>query len=200
VQIFTIDVLSLLIPPLLAFTPPFESPTSYPFTGSPTLAALVESDFDALKDACTLIESLSLDVEDIRTALARGHFFPAEYSGNSYLSAILDFVESGDYPLTWSIPELIDDRERTCKEKEFGICKAALVKAIVEVAGEEKNLEILWEESAVEQPGGRFVSRMVNWIKSYVKQVNDMTEQIPRDDLIIVACLSLGNVCRLSKF
>lgn len=199
-QIFTIDVLSLLIPPLLAFTPPFESPTSYPFTGSPTLAALVESDFDALKDACTLIESLSLDVEDIRIALARGHLFPAEYSGNSYLSAILDFVESGDYPLTWSIPELIDDRERTCKEKEFGICKAALVKAIVEVAGEEKNLEILWEESAVEQPGGRFVSRMVNWIKSYVKQVNDMTEQIPRDDLIIVACLSLGNVCRLSKF
>jgi len=184
----------------LAFTPPFNFPASYPFTGSPTLAALVESDFNALEDACTLIESLSLDVEDIRIALARGYFFPAEYSGNSYLSAILDFVESGDYPPTWSIPGLIDDSERTRKEKELSICKAALVKAIVEVAGEEKNLEILWEESAVEQPGGRFVSRMVSWIRSYVKQVNDITGQIPRDDLIIVACLSLGNMCRLGKF
>jgi len=184
----------------LAFTSPFNFPASYPFTESPTLAALVESDFNALEGACTLIESLSLDIEDIRIALARGYFFPAEYSGNSYLSAILDFVESGDYPPTWSIPGLIDDSERTQKEKELSICKAALVKAIVEITGEEKNLEILWEEPAVEQPGGRFVSRMVSWIRSYVKQVNDITDQIPRDDLIIVACLSLGNVCRLGKF
>jgi hypothetical protein len=114
------------------------------------------------------------------------------------LSTILNFVEQGDYPKTWNDPEVFDDTERARKEKVFGICKAALIKAIVEVAGEEKNAEILWTASNAEQPGGPFVHRMVNWIQSYVEEVGalgDKHEKL-RDDLVIAASLSLGNLCR----
>ncbi|KAF5357793.1 hypothetical protein D9756_001613 [Leucocoprinus leucothites] len=199
VQMFSVDDLPLLIPPLMAFIPPFESPANYFFVGSPTFTTLVKSDSDVLEDACTLIESLSLDVEDIRITLARGYFFPSEHSGVPCLSTILDFVELGDYPPTWTDSGVFDDSERERKEKSFGMCKAALVKAVVEVAGEEKNSEVLWDDSNSGQPGGRFISRMVGWIKSYVAQASDKTVHRPRDDLIIAASLSLGNLSRRSS-
>jgi hypothetical protein len=198
VQIFSVDVLPLLTPPLSAFIPPLQSIGDSTFSGSSTLATLVESDFDVLEYACTLIESLTLDVEDIRLALARGFFSSTEHLGVPCFSTILDFVEQGDYPLTWSNPQVFDDTERIRKEKDFGICKAALVKVIVEVAGEEKNAEILWDESDTRNPGGAFVNKMVSWIKSYVESssLSDTPGHGLRDDLVIAASLSLGNLSR----
>jgi hypothetical protein len=76
-------------------------------------------------------------------------------------------------------------------EKKFDICKAALIKAIVEVAGEDKNEEVLWDETEEDQPGGLFVGRMVHWIKAYAGGGT-----AGRDDLIICATLSLGNLAR----
>lgn len=144
-----------------------------------------------------MIESLALDVEDVRLALARGFFFPTEHSGVPCLSTILDFVEQGNYPPTWKDPEVFDDAERMRKEKEFGICKAALVKAVVEIAGEEKNADILWDDSESLKPGGPFVYRMVSWIKSYVEEAGsgEVVRGL-RDDLAIAASLSLGNLSR----
>lgn len=161
--------------------------------------SLVEKDFDVLEDACTLIESLTLDVADIRLSLAGGSFSPAEHPGAPCLSTILDFVELGDYPPTWTNSKLFDETERVRRKKEFGVCKAALIKAIVEVAGEEKNAKILWGESEDEQPKNQFVHRMIRWIKSYSEEV-DAARAEPghelRDDLVIAASLSLGNLCR----
>ncbi|KXN82074.1 hypothetical protein AN958_03232 [Leucoagaricus sp. SymC.cos] len=199
VQIFSVDILPLLTPPLSAFIPPLASADTSFFNNSSILSALVERDFDALEDACTLIESLALDVEDIRLALARGFFSPAEHLGVPCLSTVLDFVELGDYPLTWGSSKVFDDTERARKQKDFGMCKSALVKAIVEVAGEEKNAEILWDGSDASKPGGPFVYRMVNWIKSYVAQASDADDESVhglRDDLVIAASLSLGNLSR----
>ncbi|KAF9451074.1 hypothetical protein P691DRAFT_808915 [Macrolepiota fuliginosa MF-IS2] len=198
-QIFNVDILPLLTPPLTTFLPPFEPADASFFSGTSTLASLVESDFDVLEDACTLIESLTLDVEDIRLALARGLFFPAEHSGVPCLSTILNFVELGDYPPTWRNSRVFDNTERARKEKEFGICKAALVKAIVEVTGEEKNDDILWDDAEDTKPGGPFVYRMVNWIKLYLEQaatLGDKPAHGLRDDLAIAAWLSLGNLSR----
>jgi hypothetical protein len=76
-------------------------------------------------------------------------------------------------------------------EKKFDICKAALIKAIVEVAGEDKNEDVLWDETEADHPGGQFVCRMVNWIKTYAGQGT-----ADRDDLVICATLSLGNLAR----
>lgn len=80
-------------------------------------------------------------------------------------------------------------------EKKFDICKAALIKAIVEVAGEEKNEDVLWDETEEDQPGGAFVCRMVEWIRSCA---NGSTAG--RDDLVICATLSLGNLARRRAF
>ena len=59
-------------------------------------------------------------------------------------SNILDFIEKGNYPPIWY--STLDSTTITQMEKKFDICKAALIKAIVEVAGEEKNEDVLWDE------------------------------------------------------
>ena len=89
------------------------------------------------------------------------------------------------------LPTILDTRGARLKEKGFDLGKGAVVKAIVEVAGEEKNIDTLWDDSETEKPGGEFVSRMVDWIRTHksLKETN-------RDDLLICATLSLGNICR----
>jgi hypothetical protein len=150
-----------------------------------------------------LIESLSLDVEDVRLSLARGFNFPAEHGGIPCLSAMLDFIEKGDnHPLWYSDPTL-DEPERKRRERSFGICKAAVIKAVVEMAGEEKNEDLLWDDSETTKPGGEFVCKMVEWVKKYVEYM----EKAPvdavadgRDDLVICGSLSLGNLSRRGLF
>ena len=155
-----------------------------------------------------LIESLALDMEDVRLSLARGFNFPAEHSGIPCLSGMLDFIEKGDYHPLWYTDPGTDDPERRKRERSFDICKAAIVKVVVEVAGEEKNEEVLWDDS---DKGGEFVKRMVRWIKDDVAKrelvaqqasrgVTDGLASVPdshtRDDLVICATLSLGNLAR----
>jgi len=84
-------------------------------------------------------------------------------------------------------------------EKKFNICKGALIKSIVEVAGEEKNADVLWDESVEARPGGQFVWTMVQWMKDYVQTVERDPNAIHRDDLVICASLSLGNLARRGK-
>ena len=202
-QIFGPDVLPLLIPPLLAFIPPFTEPssTSAFANDSPLRVSLLQTDFDILEESCMLIESLSLDIEDVRLSLARGLNFPAEHSGVPCLCAMLDFIEKGDYHPLWHADS--EDAERKRRERLFDVCKAAIIKVVVEVAGEEKNEEVLWDDSEEGKPGGEFVYRMVAWIKNYVAGKTDGTEQAnadsttgSRDDLVICASLSLGNLAR----
>lgn len=200
VQIFNPDVLPLLTPPLLAFIPPFpmQSVTAFDFD-SPLQLALIQADFDVLEECCMLLESLSLDVEDVRLSLARGFYFTAEHGGVPCLSTILEFVEHGSYPPTWNSP-FHGDPAKSRKEKAFGVCKGALVKSVVEVAGEERNQDVLWDDSEEGKPGGEFVGRMVRWIQQFVadaEQPGAHTENATnRDDLAICASLSLGNLAR----
>jgi hypothetical protein len=149
---------------------------------------LLQADFDFLEEACTLIESLSLDIEDFRLELARMTCYPSNQP-LSCISIIMDFIEKGSYPPLWR-SSIFEEVARTAKEKAFDICKAALIKAVVEVFGEEKNEEILWKSGDLENPGGEFVRRMVDWIKQYADV------QSNRDDLAICASLSLGNLTR----
>lgn len=79
-------------------------------------------------------------------------------------------------------------------EKSFDFCKAAVVKAVVEVAGDEKNIHTLWDESDPAKPGGAFVNIMVQWIRTH-RSLKDTN----RDDLIICATLSVGNLVRRGK-
>ncbi|KAH9951320.1 hypothetical protein B0H21DRAFT_718473 [Amylocystis lapponica] len=186
--LFGSDALPFLVKPLKAFTPPYPSPPPL-FAASPARRALVQADFDVLEEVCGLLESLSLDVEDVRLSLARGLiFYEGEHGGVACLSDMLTFVDQGDYPPYWSSES---PGERATMEKAFDICKAAIIKAVVEVAGEEKNTDTLWDDSQADKPGGEFVSRMVQWIRTHksLKETN-------RDDLVICATLSLGNLVR----
>ncbi|ESK96931.1 gtp binding [Moniliophthora roreri MCA 2997] len=196
-QIFTPDVLPFLTPPLLAFTSPHVAALP---NGLPTelSATLLQADFESLEESCSLIESLSLDVEDVRLSLARGHQFPAEHGGVPCFSCILDFLEQGETPPLWKdMPSSFDAKR---KEKGFEMFKAALIKTVVEVVGEERNEDVLWDDSEVGTSGGQFVSRMVQWLK---KCVHDMEkgdgEYSSRNDLVICASLSLGNLARREK-
>ena len=150
---------------------------------------LLQADFDVLEETCTLIESLSLDIEDFRLELARMTCYPIPNQPLPCISIIMDFIENGSYPPLWH-SSIFEEVERTAKEKAFDICKAALIKAVVEVFGEDKNEEILWKSDDLENPGGEFVRRMVDWIKQYADV------QSNRDDLAICASLSLGNLTR----
>ncbi|KAI0646953.1 hypothetical protein C8Q79DRAFT_957140 [Trametes meyenii] len=186
--VFGPDALPLLASQLRAFVPPYPEPPPT-FSAPASHHTLVQTDFDIYEQVCGLVESLSLDVEDVRLSLARGLTFPdGEHGGVACLSDLLTFVEKGDYPPYWASEA---PGERSVKEKGFDLGKGALVKAIVEVAGEEKNTDTLWDDSEVDKPGGEFVSRMVEWIRTY-KDLKGTT----RDDLIICATLSLGNICR----
>ncbi|KAJ6502596.1 hypothetical protein C8R45DRAFT_977130 [Mycena sanguinolenta] len=204
-QIFNPDVLPLLMPALISFCPPYSSGSTLFKEDSDMFNSLLHADFEVLEESCTLIESLSLDVEDVRLSLARGVNFPAEHGGVSCLSTILDFIEKGDYPPFWKTA--FPEAERKRRERVFDNCKAALIKSVVEVAGEERNEDVLWDDSEANKPGGEFVCRMVHLIKQYV---SDMDQSTPgaevrkdslagRDDLVICASLSLGNLARREK-
>ncbi|KAJ6547514.1 hypothetical protein B0H19DRAFT_1166060 [Mycena capillaripes] len=204
-QIFNPDVLPLLTPALASFCPPYPSGTTLFKQDSSMFNMLLQADFEVLEESCTLIESLSLDVEDVRLSLARGLNFSAEHGGVPCLCTILDFIEDGDYPPFWQTAFPEADRKR--RERVFDNCKAALIKSVVEVAGEERNEDVLWDDSEANKPGGEFVCRMVHLIKKYVSDMDKSTSGAEvakdsfagRDDLVICASLSLGNLARREK-
>jgi hypothetical protein len=182
-QLFGPDSLPTLVRQLRGFIPPYPAPAG-PYADAALRRPLASADFEVLEEACTFVESLCLDVEDVRLSLARGLSFPdGEHGGVRCLEEIAAFVERGDYPPLWA-DEPTDVRQK--RQKSFDFCKAALIKAVVEVAGEDKNLDVLWDDSEANKPGGPFVSAMISWLK----------QSPPRDDLIICASLSLGNLVR----
>ncbi|RPD66031.1 hypothetical protein L226DRAFT_530170 [Lentinus tigrinus ALCF2SS1-7] len=182
--VFGQDALPLLVIQLKAFIPPHPT-LPEGFETAASRRSLVQTDFDIYEQVCGLIESLCIDVEDVRLSLARGLTFPDEHGGVPCLSDLLTFVEKGDYPPYWTA------EERPSKEKGFDLGKGAVVKAIVETAGEEKNTDTLWDDSEADKPGGEFVNRMVQWIRTHKN-----LKASDRDDLVICATLSLGNICR----
>ncbi|KDR81566.1 hypothetical protein GALMADRAFT_239590 [Galerina marginata CBS 339.88] len=198
-QVTNSDILPWITSPLLKFCPPHPAESSSLEHADPDLLdTLVQTDFDFLEESCTIIESLSLDVEDFRLELARSTCYPEPSTPTPCLTTILNFIEYGSYPPVWKNP-IFDEAEIKNKEKAFDICKAALIKAIVEVFAEEKNEEILWNNDDPEHPGGLFIIRFVQWIKGYVDTLQEESQRgtgNARDDMAICASLALGNLVR----
>lgn len=163
------------------------------------LDTLVQTDYDFLEESCTLFESLALDVEEFRHDLAQKTCYAGKNNSISCLNAVLQFIEHGSYPPIWRNP-IFDDADREAKEKGFAICKAALIKAVVEVFGEGKNDDVLWTDTDSSQPGGPIVSTMVRWIQEHARTPLTtglkQSETLARDDMAICASLSLGNLAR----
>ncbi|KIJ69418.1 hypothetical protein HYDPIDRAFT_80271 [Hydnomerulius pinastri MD-312] len=195
--LFDPQVLPYLIQPLIAFTPPLLTAPPPPTFAQPShlRTSLLHADFDLLSESCSHLESLALDIDDIRSSLARGFTFPAEHHNVPCLSAMLDFIEQGNYAPLWYVlhETSLDDSEVRSQEKAFDDCKAAVIKAVVEVPGDGGNVDVLWDDSDEQQPGGEFISRMVNWIRVFVTAGSHGNV---RDDMVICATLTLGNLTR----
>ncbi|TDL27510.1 hypothetical protein BD410DRAFT_782602 [Rickenella mellea] len=185
-QLFGPDSLPFLVSPLRAFIPPFSTPPEFISSDSTLLKSLMGTDVDVLEEVCELLESLSLDVEDVRLSLARGIKHPDEHTGQRCLESMLQFVASGNYPPFWNDATAA---ELTQWKKTMDLCKAAVIRAIVEIAGEEKNIEALWD--VVESNSG-FVATMVSWLREQSNAAPSET----RDDLLICSTLSLANLVR----
>jgi hypothetical protein len=182
------DGLPMLVRQLAPFVPPYPD-LQAPCVESSARHVLVAADADSLDEACTLLESLCLDAEDIRLSLARGLSFPdGEHGGVRCIEELCTFLEHGDYPPYWAREQ---PQERARRQKAFDFCKTALVKALVEVAGEDKNTDVLWDDSETDKPGGPFVSTMVSWIRNHKTLGSN-----GREDLVICATLCLGNLVR----
>lgn len=151
--------------------------------------ALCVIDVEALEEVSEILESLSLDVEDVRLSLARGMTFPEEHGGRPCLAAMLDFVEYGNYPPYWATE---DPQDTSLWRKSLDICKAAVIKAIIETAGDEKNIDVLWD---IFESDTGFVSKMIKWLHAY----QEMEPSDARDDMAICSTLSLANLARRGK-
>ncbi|KAG1890945.1 hypothetical protein F4604DRAFT_1703479 [Suillus subluteus] len=178
--LFSQEVLPYLVQSLIAFTPPLLAAPPPPHFAQRT--TLLNTDFDLLSESCSHLESSALDVADVRLSLARGFTFPAEHHDIPCFSAMLDFVEKGNYPPLWYVQSEngLEGGDVSKKEKAFDDCKVAVIKAVVEVSGDERNLDLLWDDSDDAQPGGEFVSPMIDWIRAFV---SGETSGNGRDDL-----------------
>ncbi|KIK59870.1 hypothetical protein GYMLUDRAFT_44346 [Collybiopsis luxurians FD-317 M1] len=187
-----------LITALAAFTSPHMSTSSKSFSTDPDLfSELLQTDFDALEESCTHIESLSLDVEDVRLSLARGFEHHSENPVGSSLRSILAFIEKGGPSPLWS--NAPGDFDAPRKKKALEMCRSAMIKTVVEVAGEDGTEQSLWDDSDG-QSGGEFVSIMVGWLKSYVSDMDARNgDFVDRPELATCASLSLGNLTRREK-
>jgi hypothetical protein len=186
--LFNQKALPYLVRSLQISIPPY--PTPPPGLSPKLVKILLGSDEEALQESCGLLEALCIDVEDIRLSLARGMTFPGDYSGVPCLVDMLAFIEHGA-PLHM----LVDPVEREKKEKAMGRCKAAVINAVTEVAGDKKNADVLWDGSGPEgKLGGKFVEKMVGWIKENRGLAHG--DANARDDLVICATVALGNVVR----
>jgi len=106
---------------------------------------------------------------------------------------MLDFIQLGYYPPLWYKADAFEGHELRSKEKAFDDCKAAVIKSIVELSGEDKNVDVLWDDSEEDKPGGSFVARMVQWVSNFAASG---AHGNARDDLVICATLTLGNLTR----
>lgn len=139
---------------------------------------------DLLVDTCSLLESLALDSENVQKYIGQTvSETNAESNPGPLLKTLTEFIEIGEHPPYWSL-ETTSQMEKHVKS--FEMCKAAVIKTIVEVAGCLPSMDILWDFS---RPSGWFVSSMIRWAK--------LNPQDQKNDLMLIcATLSLANLAR----
>ncbi|ELU44880.1 hypothetical protein AG1IA_01089 [Rhizoctonia solani AG-1 IA] len=152
---------------------------------------LIAADLEALEASCTLLESLALDSEVIRLAIA---------SDANLLRIILRFIEFAQPLPEWRTNDSTG-KDNAKWDKKVGLCKGAVIKALVTVAGEDRAISSLWDDTKLDggnqaAPGGWFVAAMLAWIKQY----RNVDPSDARDDLVICATLTLGNLARRDDY
>lgn len=144
-----------------------------------------------------LVEALSADEERVRALLLISSGKSSSTTSlDSPFAHLIRFVERAE-PLPYWTAGPAEQRERPVWEKDLGLCKAAAIKAIVTVAGEDSQMDVLWGQN--DPSGGWFVEKMLSWIKEY-PAAKESRNQDERDDLVICATLCLANLARRGKY
>lgn len=170
--------------PLRLFVPPHAKSSGPIYRDLKSRLSYFATDVEVLEEVCELLESLAMDDEDVRLALVRKW---AQNEEPPSLDYMLDFIDSAEYLPDWLESEVPPDELKRWM-RTVDICKTAVIRAVVELATEERNLEPLWDISNA----NGFVQRMLKWLK-------DAHDEGVRDDLIICSTLSLGNLIRNGK-
>lgn len=181
--LFNADALPSLVIPLRAFINPTRNCSNSLYSDIEVRNSLFATDVEVLEEVCELIETVTMDIVDVRIALARGMVDNEE---PACLRVMLDFIEFGDYVPGWENSGLGSEEVARWK-RAVDLCKTAVIKAVVELSGEEANLTVLWD---LANPQGGFVARMLKWLQ------DASTSTDVRDDLVICSTLSLGNLVR----
>lgn len=170
-------LLPLLMPPVLAYTPP--SPPSTDVGSYP--ASLLATDLSILTLAVQTLESQTLDTTAWQVAL---------YDLDKDFTSLLDFVERAGTPAVLHDVEDEDEDEEVSSEvieKRFGSLKGGVVKCIVAVFGEDGVGERIFQAE-----GAGVLERMRLWLAQEGSG--------EREDMVICAVLSLGNLARTGSF
>jgi hypothetical protein len=166
-------LLPLLLPPLLAYTPP-----SPPLADAPAYpASLLATDLSILTLAVQTLESQTLDTTAWQVAL---------FDRREAFSRLLDFVERAGTPAVLHAAEDEDEDEDVSPEvveKRFGSLKGGVVKCVVAVFGEDGVGERIFEANEAGE-----LARMRRWLEQEASG--------EREDMVICAVLSLGNLAR----
>jgi hypothetical protein len=159
---------------------------------NPLVSEMMHTDLEALEESCMAIETLALDSETARAAMA----------SDTVMKPLVQFIEADSYPSTWS--KTSTSEQQTWK-KSFDTCKAALITALTSVTGDDRNSGILWNDHVKDSARGIttgpiswFASKMFGWISSFSAVVK--TGADTRDDLVICGTLCTGNLAREGEF
>lgn len=192
--IFGPESLPYLIAPLHVYIPPFDTLSTLTESEDAESSRLyITTDLEIMDEAAELLESLSLDVEEVRVALVQDAITitsankRTEKHTQGYLTLLLNFVEHGSYPPYWS--DELEAKVISSWQKRLDLCKSAIVKTVVEAIAEEKNHEVLWKHPGDE---GSIISRLIRWLRIYPS----LSPSEARDDLVICSTISLANLVR----
>ncbi|KAG8899378.1 hypothetical protein FRB99_006760 [Tulasnella sp. 403] len=192
-QVFNEDAVVPLSKALAGLVPPFPPEPLLAPNEPSERQSLIASDVEALEQISMIIESLALDSEAARVEWATTRNPESTPTERSLLESLVDFIEKAYPPPYWS--STASPEKRKVWEDKLALSKAAVIKAVIAIAAEDKNLDVLWDAKSEDYPGGWFVQRMVGWIKGVQLGSTDAPDQ-GRDDLVICATLSLGNLAR----
>jgi hypothetical protein len=153
---------------------------------------MIITELEALEETTIILESLSLDSEAARVAMA----------SDDVLKPLVRFIEADSYLKSWDKVAIAD---RETMQKSFDICKQAVITTLTSITGETRNSDTLWVSAkgdtpvvATSDPSSWFATKMLQWISLYsgdLKKGSDV-----REDLVICGTLCIGNLVREGVF
>ncbi|BGP56128.1 hypothetical protein JCM8202_005895 [Rhodotorula sphaerocarpa] len=149
----------------------------------------LDTDIELSTIAASLLESVCLESDEMKSTIALSAYDAAATEPPPRLLArLLDFIQDGVAPTTWS--DWTYNRPRTAKA--FSAIKASVVRAVVETPNSDEVMQQLWSETRPDEPNW-LVERLVGWLR-------DAKLDDGREDLLICAAHMLASLGRRDEY